>query len=1300
MAQTRIHDDTTRRRGTVLIMVIGVLSMLFIVGATLLIVARFERGTALAVAAGRNVEDAAIALAEPSLNQLRQDVVGKDGVPYNRAWTASETSAIEDFADFPGRSSAYGDVRDGFRSGDLLLSSIEPYYYTADRDWRLFAFSWPADFVASGSEPSNNVRISRWNSDPKNRISPLTGQPRGDATGDGVRDVALGNTLDQTAQIGLSSSMELFMRVIPHGGMVLLDPMTHPSLLAQVIHPQDEDGTYHKDPWTLWTGTKPLTISEKDEGRLRRRFMLPGFLGRNAAGNYVKASDLPEDDMRFKLPVTLGYTAPSSASQAFRDLTPHYWPVDEEVVRGDLDWWEKRVTPGPALTNKSDDPGGAYKKEQDLYDRRRLVTTANSDDILRPRRDEEALTRFEAEDDKVTEPSYPGRERFHYIVNPETSASPWDATLDDADNYARWDLPAAEGGPLQYGRLDDTESAMTLHFNVAGLRTQFSLRDALEPVWNSSTKKYYGLPTYRRAMQLTAYYLAMLQGTSESEHGSPLHTAAQLAVNTLDFADNGDRDGDGIADVPDPITYFAWPIDNPEFEVFGVEKQPYLTEAYAKQVIQAVEDPNNLGTYIWDDNLDNLPLESVYAVEIYNPYPEPLDITPYQLQVVSDKGESEAPITLDTTVVTNGGLIPAYGYIVIANRNPGVGSVDTNVFLSTALQIGQKDQIRLVRTAASIVQLTPQGLATASTPLVVDQLAPVGLGAPDAFWAQPPQITGTTRKPGDGGLVDPADDRLVRDSSLQRHKETAGQPPVHWHFTLSRQMLLPPPAYEYDDGTNTPPVTDAKNRLAQHNLLGTDPMKTHFATTLRIGNQELVAKEFKGIGFTAFKPFTNFSWIELSIAEQLAIAPFPVVVANRGVDPRTGGCMAFPTTGTLLMVTRYGHELEAPEESSRPFPLTVAATRQWNDRKKSLDRNGLARLDNGHMPVFDGDQKATDLDTITEDSETDKKDVRQSRLDVPWGQLVFDYFTALPLEELVRLYNLKTMGFNDLPTAARMVNLSTENYRRVYEAIFLYYPRMSPVAEAPSPLGPRVDGRININIAPWWVLDGLPVLPDVQSWTGTAPWPTDWHPLADLPVRELESGRMDPQDTTFTNQYDPVGSMFLDLLIDEVPDGPPLELPNVSPTLAKYMVSYRENREVDDFNANHNKPGFVTAGALCDLMARVTIPTVKTKGGNLTDQSFGELRNHLVEATGNNQASADKPYSYLGYLQILAPVVRMQDWVTVRNHVYTIYSVVGDGSLWLRSQVTVDRTRCLYTQDLPLRITETPPKGYYNAISD
>ena len=64
---------------------------------------------------------------------------------------------------------------------------------------------------------------------------------------------------------------------------------------------------------------------------------------------------------------------------------------------------------------------------------------------------------------------------------------------------------------------------------------------------------------------------------------------------------------------------------------------------------------------------------------------------------------------------------------------------------------------------------------------------------------------------------------------------------------------------------------------------------------------------------------------------------------------------------------------------------------------------------------------------------------------------------------------------------------------------------------------------------------------------------------------------------------------------------------------------------------------------------------------------------------------------------------RLQDWARVKNHVFTIYSTVRDTSVppvTLRTQVTVDRTRCLYTNDLPARISEIEPIGYYNAVND
>ena len=75
----------------------------------------------------------------------------------------------------------------------------------------------------------------------------------------------------------------------------------------------------------------------------------------------------------------------------------------------------------------------------------------------------------------------------------------------------------------------------------------------------------------------------------------------------------------------------------------------------------------------------------------------------------------------------------------------------------------------------------------------------------------------------------------------------------------------------------------------------------------------------------------------------------------------------------------------------------------------------------------------------------------------------------------------------------------------------------------------------------------------------------------------------------------------------------------------------------------------------------------------------------------------------MGYLQFVAPLVRIRDWVTAKNHVYTVYVTVQkttEPTVRLRAQVTVDRTRCLYTSALPERVSEITPIDYYNAVND
>jgi hypothetical protein len=395
----------------------------------------------------------------------------------------------------------------------------------------------------------------------------------------------------------------------------------------------------------------------------------------------------------------------------------------------------------------------------------------------------------------------------------------------------------------------------------------------------------------------------------------------------------------------------------------------------------------------------------------------------------------------------------------------------------------------------------------------------------------------------------------------------------------------------------------------------------------------------------------------------------------------------------------------------------------------------LQQIDNGHLPIFDLAQWTRDI----RDDLGNVKPAPHSRFDIPWGRLIYEYFTALPLEELTRRYNFQAIndaicgttnnctGMRDFGTDTRMLDLTAAQFEQAYGYFFSgydasgrktgAYPLLEPVAEAQaekgSPLGPKVRGRINVNYAPWWVLDGLPVLPDGPVGTNLAippaPQTQSLYPLAGLPVPELWSGYLDPAAYNQPNpEHDPAARLLSDALFD--PGNPNAGagtklyeyLPSVSPTLAKYMVSYRDTQ-----------PGFVTMGALADLVWGITVPEINTKGdGNtaytLPDDNYKTLeqvRWYSYLKTSGNENTRVRPYAYLGWLQFVAPLVRVQDWATVRNHAFTIYASVGDTTdprlpMWMRKQVTVDRTACLYKDELPQKVTETLPIAYQNAVDD
>ena len=1339
-----------RRRGTVLIMVVGLLAMLFIIGSTLLIVARAERRTADKLAGNKLIEAVSRAVTEPVINQLREGVVGNDGQPYNAPWNNSDTSLAESWEVFPGFPANISSNQDVRRTGNLLLSSAFPYW---DGDeFRLRWASWPLSTVSEDAAGALGYFV-----DVPVALRSATDLASGrDATGDGIYDSPDSSMLASLARM-FGGDYRVDLRVVGHGGMVLLDPMTHPSLLAQVIHPSDT--SYADDPLSLWTGADPLDVSDPAqrslyEHRLRRRMMLPVNLG--VGQTYA---DLDASDVRSKLPYTLGYAAPSGLANG-DELTPHWWMPDASLEEGEEQWAEARLTTPPALTETA---APLYSADDDALDRRHMLTLYNSDDILRRQREESRLLYNQLNQS----PTYddPLLRYFYYVLNPSHTQE-WDSLFEGIHNIA---MQPAEA----YGVVDGD-----LQFNVPGLRTQFSLRDVLEPI--PDPKGFH--VSYRKAVQLTAYYLAMIQrtsvpGTNADQPTIPelltqLETAAQLAVNTLDYAD-----ADQVS------TYFAWPPNVPPdqamVQVFGVEKQPYLTEAYAKQVYTAM--PDGL-SFKWNPDLS---IESLYAVELYNPYPQPLDLNGFRLI------SSGPPIDLNM-------VIPAFSYIVIANRidDPQLGSPpgtpfiqgalipvveNQNLFTATELNIQDGSVPTLELTNSRIVRLAPAGniypaIDDFGAPITfneLDQLNPDnGPWSPNR-WAEPvvsPDDLGSyPDKPED------LEDRLVRDTSLQRHKEWIQYgaapdiffPPNHWNFTIAWQGQFPLVQWEtvLGDGGEDPPIGVDKDRPPQHSLLGTDPM----AAITGIGNQGLLRRVFKGEELIDYLPFGPiYSSITLTISGNDPVAQVPIVLSDAGVSQMTGGTLAFPTTGSLLFVPRYAHK-----KKMVPIPLpdgyddinhryTYEYSHQAGASTQAAGTvEQLRLLDNGHLPIFNPCsylppaicmalpmQSCTDLQNL------------QGRLGsdadpYPWGRLVYDYFTALPLGELAWPYTAPQwqamsnalglpMPTNVPPEPAgrSLLDASAEGlaefatnedlFRAYYNGLFFGYPYQSPETAAPSPLGPRVEGRININLAPWWVLDGLPALnnamqfseqaiPDypltLQSlWKTENPPASNYYPFAPMtgvPVPEILRGSLDPQAVAFTNIHEQAGDLFLSMLFDDMDDAPtpPLNASTVSPTLARYMVSYREMRGVDGVDAwagyTNAQPGFLSVGQMADLVARVRLPEVETRdeegvATTLENQRLVDLRNHPARDDPSD-VMAYKPYAYLGYLQLAAPLVRLQDWVTVKNHVYTIYATVGDRTdppTWMRNQVTVDRTQCLYSTELPRRITETPPTGYYDSIND
>ncbi len=309
---------------------------------------------------------------------------------------------------------------------------------------------------------------------------------------------------------------------------------------------------------------------------------------------------------------------------------------------------------------------------------------------------------------------------------------------------------------------------------------------------------------------------------------------------------------------------------------------------------------------------------------------------------------------------------------------------------------------------------------------------------------------------------------------------------------------------------------------------------------------------------------------------------------------------AFPTTGMMLMLMRHANS------STRAF------TEALNNNLAELDISGSTPVDNGRMPIYD-EQAPNNVDGIHAHHIDPNWDLTKmdtsgtipavgiqgtagqagGAMHLPWGQLVFDFFTAIPLDG-PGPYTPDSNGSSNLvinEDAAPKVDMG----------------------------GLRVHGQIDLNTAPWKVLEGLPFMT------------MDLMPA--------------PFNATFST------ALGLDVAQSALPS-------QIGEGLAKAIVAYRELRVLGttapDITGDYSTPGISVSRGWSDMA-----PAMRRGTGFM---SIGELANvrHLGATVEYRTDSGvfDKDIDIRSYVDSIAVLASLGDWLTLRPHVFTVYGTL------------------------------------------
>jgi len=390
---------------------------------------------------------------------------------------------------------------------------------------------------------------------------------------------------------------------------------------------------------------------------------------------------------------------------------------------------------------------------------------------------------------------------------------------------------------------------------------------------------------------------------------------------------------------------------------------------------------------------------------------------------------------------------------------------------------------------------------------------------------------------------------------------------------------------------------------------------------------------------------------------------------------------SFPTVGFMLFVPRFSHKATFGGLSGNAYtPAGEVIREHMIVREQHFNYHERTSLpaDLGHMPVFDNHQDARDSRYFAD----------KAAGPVPWGQLVFDYFTTI------------NPAGNDPTTTADDID---------------------PY---------RIPGRININTAPWWVLARIPVvgpmsdgsLPLNQTALGTPPSPAFWSSAAGILAGHAQttfeprlafdaaaSGERDMiqynanADPTTAFRWHYLGALLAQSLAayrDRVPYAGDqfasnrCQLPDAGWT--PYWYADQRNSGLDPYpyrstriygqvrrtnNTNEEFRGFLTIGELANVKGFDSTLFYHPTGIVAVEDGVQQAP-PLDDPQAPVNPAAPVKRAFMGdYFKAVSLLALLDsNFITTRSNTFTVYTSVMDREnpqASVRSQVTIDRSNLL-----------------------